>query len=281
MANSRNRIDVHEPGPFGGDRTVAPALAARNDAPPAIKLIARDTGPFLKVAATYSYTKLAPRYGDVVLSPTAIYLVKGQQVSLNHAFGLAGALVQAAVDKREDDLRSCLLSEMPDAVREQFKPWRRFENIDVIVLPKACVHRIETMWTGGLRVCCGEERFQVNSRLFRAAKARRFLREHRWMLDEDVDVSAAPVHGESFGRTPTTPSSYVTERAKAAQQPTRKEQLVFVGIAVIVVTLLVVTKFHQAKRASAAPAAPAFSPPPGGYDPYRTVRASPAKSPRH
>jgi len=201
---------------------VAPALDPAG-APPALSVVAGDVGPFLKVAASYSFSANDRWGGAVYAAPMAFYLVKAHRHSLGHHFGLIGIALWAAME-RPDDLRSCRISELPEPVRGQLTGWFKADH-DVIVLPKSAIHYIDRTWSGRLRIDCGQDRFHLSRPFFRSGRVKRFLEENSWVLNHRMDVTSAPVHGRSVGRRGTDPGPAT---------PNVWQRLAYAAIAVIV-----------------------------------------------
>jgi hypothetical protein len=234
-----------------------PAVATRilddHGAPPALSLVAGDVGPFLKVARSYSFSMLDQWSGAVYASPVAFYLVKGVKQSAGRQFGLLGMALAAATE-RPDDIRSCRISELPEPVRKQLEHWLK-TDFDVIVLPKAAIHRVSSTWYGRVRIDCGENRFNLTSSLLRGGKIRRFLRENGWTLNQEVQVTSAPVHGASVGRSEEDP-------AQAA--PQAWQRLAYAAIVILAAIAAIVMKANRPPRPTRANPPSVIAP----VDPY-------------
>jgi hypothetical protein len=302
MAQWRCRINGRETGPFGDDElrakaaageikptdqiynpassrwepasrlrglfappAVAPQAVDDRGLPPALRLVADDVGPFLKVAGSYSFSATDQWSGAVYASPVAFYLVKGLKQSAGRQFGIIGMALAAAMDK-PDDLRSCRLSELPEAVREQLQTWTK-RDFDVIVLPKAAIHRVSTTWYGRIRIDCGENRFNLTSTVFTAGRNRRFLRENGWRLNQEMEVTSAPVHGVAVGRGGDDPGP---------AQPNLFQRLAYVIIFILAAIAGIVLKANRPPSPSQGYVEPARAVP----EPYGGSRQpSPVRHP--
>jgi len=174
-----------------------------NGASGAAAAVADDYGPFRQVTLSFVLSNGKRWAGGAYASPHAFYLVKYEPARVHGAGGLLGAALQAAMEKF-DDVRSCRLSELPEAVREACNIAGVKRDLDVIVIPKAAVSRVTFGFTG-LKVTCGDDTFKMTPTIFTRGKTRRFITENGWQLDTDLMPTIAPVHGDGMGRSDAEP----------------------------------------------------------------------------
>jgi hypothetical protein len=180
--------------------------AATPESAAAVAVADRDSGPFFALAAKFSIksTRRSTWWGRAVVSPAAIYLLKGEAreggVADGSPTGVIGALAAASAGD-PDDVRSCRAEELPDRVRQELDPKYVFPQSDVIVIPRGAASRVDMKWFGAvLEIQCGGDCFRVGSGMIRAGRIKTFLHNGGWTLGFPIQPTAQPVHGRAFGR---------------------------------------------------------------------------------
>ena len=168
------------------------------DSSAAVAVARADAGPFFHVADAFSIGGGGKWGGAVVASPAAIYLLKRAADFPAQGGGLFGALV-ARAESNWDDVRSCLLAELPDLQRRHLDRHGTDGARDVIIFLRAAVSLART-GAVTLDIHCGPHTVGVFVGMFRARAVREFLEVSGWALDREVRPTALPVHGAGYGR---------------------------------------------------------------------------------
>ena len=211
-------------------------------APPALKHVADDVGPMHKILDGYLVDRAHQWTGPVVVSPTAIYLLKvspAGSASAAHVLGAAGAVLTAALAaalEKPDNLRSCRLAQLPARTRTQLEAAaRQWHDVDLIVLPKIAVSWIYTSSFGcTVRVRCGENVFELNPGLFGRGRVRRCFEECGWTLDAETIPAIAPVHGAAVGLAP----------GEAPATLPLLQRIAYAAAAIVMLALVLYIKMH-------------------------------------
>lgn len=183
------RIDYAVPG------EVAAALPSTTYLPRA------DDGPFLTLGHRFNPGTRDWR-GRAIASPRAIYLLK---VRLHTRRSPIGYVQVALADP--DDLRTCRVADLPDAVQSALDPRGRLAHRDVIVVARECVGRVSLSRVDNyVRVRIGPDRMTVFTWPFRGIWIGRFLRANGWAVNQTVVATAAPTFGFGYGRSEPPPS---------------------------------------------------------------------------
>jgi hypothetical protein len=191
--------------------------------------IADDPGPFRTIGSQFSINGKAWA-GRSVFSPDAVYLLKTRKVSQAGLHGgVAGALLAAAFTS-EDDTRTCDITDLPPAVRAQLDPKAKRKSGDVVIVRKGAVSYVKVPRVNNVvTFTVAGERMKVNTGAFAVGRAGRFLAENGWALNQELQPTEAPIHGQGFGRDPATPK----------KRPGALKRVLYVIIAIALVALVI------------------------------------------
>lgn len=192
-----------------------------------------DEGPFMKIGS--QFTVLGTRWsGTTIASPKAIYLMKSAKASSAAAYGvggLAGVLIQHALSK-DDDVRTCLVGELPEPVRLKLDPKGKKAAKDAVVLPCGAIRHVKAgSFNNVLTVHIGGDKFTMDRGLFSGGKLKRFLTENGWTLNQELTPTAAAVHGKALGRT-------FEEMEKRKPNMFKRVALITAGILLIILVIV-------------------------------------------
>lgn len=170
----------------------------------AILDIANDQGPFVRVGKAFVISKKR-WYGPVVASAQALYLVHVRANNQLAAFGLAGALLSAALDKRRSTIATSRLDGLPEPIRnflgKKIKPATM-----VLVLPKTAASRVSLSGVNNCMIVrIGNDIIKIDTPMLRNGNTRATMAELSWKLNADLTPTSEPLHGDSAQLEQLTP----------------------------------------------------------------------------
>jgi hypothetical protein len=200
MANSAGNLP-RDPGvlsPASGEPIALEYSSGGRLAPAAKPQLADDRGPVRRISKSFSYRGHG-WMGPVLISPVALYLIKScKQGNVGAAAlgGVAGAMISSAVTT-SDDVRTCTARELPVRVQGMLK-LVHLKSADAIVLPLTAVSFVAP--GPNFHVTCGGEDFKFRAGAFGKSKACNAMTKMGWVLNQTLQPTSLPIHGEGLGR---------------------------------------------------------------------------------
>lgn len=170
------------------------------------RAIGQDHGPCRQIGFQSKFSG-ATWNGPVLASTKALYIVKGHKGTHGNEKAMTApeklvmeALINAVSNSKED-LRTCRVSDFPDAIKNTMDEPREYTRCDAIVIPKAAVTEVRIGAINNIMAFfVGTERFGVVTQLFGKGKYKKFLTDRGWPVNRKVAAAAPAIHGEGFQR---------------------------------------------------------------------------------
>ncbi|MDB5301356.1 MAG: glutaredoxin [Phycisphaerales bacterium] len=198
-----------------------------------LPVIGNDEGPFLKLGKMFSVP--GGRWtGMAVVSPRAVYLLKVTRSASGAAYGvggLAGVLLHQAFSK-VDDVRTCSADDLPHPIRVALDPKNKRGKCDVVILPREAMSLVKLgSINNQIAFHLRADRFSVTTNLFGGGKIRRFLTGYGWTLNQVLNPTAEPVHGQGMGRE-------FHEMGKQGPSTFKRVALAIIGILLVILIIV-------------------------------------------